>query len=215
MRRSAHVTPKSYLNFLASYKSIYANKMTELKDSILRLDSGLLKLKEAAESVLVLKKDLAVMETELQAASVEAERVLASVSERAEEAEGIRNRVQKSKEIAEKLVTEIGFERKIAEEKLEAAKPALQEAEAALNTILPAHIATVRKLGRPPHLIMRIMDCVLILFQKKLHLTFPDSTVLSPKPSWQEALKVKFTFNILFQLGIFMQVILYETIGLA
>jgi len=94
------------------------------------------------------------------------------------------------KDKAEALVACIAHEKALAEEKLEAAKPALEEAENALNTIKPAHIATVRKLGRPPHLIMRIMDCVLILFKRKLHPCIPDAGTPCPKPSWQESLKV-------------------------
>ncbi|KAF5305838.1 hypothetical protein FQR65_LT07577 [Abscondita terminalis] len=175
-RRATHVTPKSYLNFIAGYKSIYQNKREELSEGALRMDTGLEKLAEASASVEILKKELAVMKKELADASQRAERVLTEV--------------QIVKEKAEILVSSIAHEKALAEEKLEAAKPALEEAEAALNTIKPAHIATVRKLGRPPHLIMRIMDCVLILFQRKLLPVTTDASAPSPKPSWPDSLKV-------------------------
>lgn len=80
----------------------------------------------------------------LYRASQKAESVLTEVTEKATEAEVVKNQVQIVKEKAEALVAKIAEEKAYAEEKLEAAKPALEEAEAALNTIKPAHIATVR-----------------------------------------------------------------------
>jgi len=52
----------------------------------------------------------------------------------------VKDQVMKVKEKAEALVAYIASEKAHAEEKLEAAKPALEEAENALNTIKPAHI---------------------------------------------------------------------------
>ncbi|KAI8431134.1 hypothetical protein MSG28_001183, partial [Choristoneura fumiferana] len=199
-RRSSHVTPKSYLNFIGGYKTIYQMKQKELGDGALRMDTGLEKLREASISVEVLKKDLAVMEQDLALASEKAGRVLTEVTERAMQAEIVKNQVQIVKEKAEALVAYIAEEKEKAEIKLEAAKPALEEAEAALNTIKPAHIATVRKLGRPPHLIMRIMDCVLILFQRRLHPLIPDVAAPCPKPSWAESLKMMASTTFLLQL---------------
>ena len=137
-----------------------------------------------------MKEELAVMEKHLQVANEKAEQVLVEVTQRAKEAEIMKDQVQKSKDKAEKIVGEIEIEKSAAEEKLEAARPALEEAEEALNTIKPANIATVRKLGRPPHLIMRVMDCTMILFRSKLPLISPDPTVPCAKPSWGEALKI-------------------------
>uniref|UniRef100_A0A1B0GJY1 Putative dyneins heavy chain n=1 Tax=Lutzomyia longipalpis TaxID=7200 RepID=A0A1B0GJY1_LUTLO len=192
-RRATHVTPKSYLNFIAGYKNIYQQKQKELGDGVEKMDTGLEKLAEASASVEILKKDLAVMEKELAEASQKAERVLLEVTERAMQAEIVKNQVQTVKEKAEALVANIAEEKGLAEEKLEAAKPALEEAEAALNTIKPAHIATVRKLGRPPHLIMRIMDC-------KVHPMIADTAAPCPKPSWQESLKMMASTTFLLQL---------------
>lgn len=61
---------------------------------------------------------------------------------------------------------------------------------ARVQTIKPVHISTVRKLGKPPSLIMRIMDCVMILFQRRLEQYIVDPERGGPKPSWSEALKV-------------------------
>lgn len=58
------------------------------------------------------------------------------------------------------------------------------------QTIKPADIATVRKLAKPPHLIMRIMDCCLLLFQKRVDLVTVDPERRCVKPSWGEAMKV-------------------------
>ena len=85
--------------------------------------------------------------------------------------------------------------------KLEAARPALEEAEAALNTIKPSDIATVRKLGKPPHLIMRILDCVLLLMQRRLDPVTPDPERPCNKPSWGESLKVRAPFSTVQRLS--------------
>lgn len=161
---------------------------------------GLDKLMEASESVAKLSQDLAVKEKELAVASVKADEVLAEVTVSAQASAKVKNEVQEVKDKAQKIVDEIDSEKVKAESKLEAAKPALEEAEAALNTIKPNDIATVRKLAKPPHLIMRIMDCVLLLFQKKIDPVTMDPEKPCCKPSWGESLKLMSATGFLWSL---------------
>ena len=199
-RRSTHVTPKSFMSFLNSYKEVYAKKETEIGEMSKRMNAGLDKLSEASQTVEVMKEQLAKMEKELEVANQRAEKVLTEVTKNAKEAEAIKEQIIKDKVKAEEIVNDIEVERKAAEVKLLAAKPALDEAEAALNTIKQNNIATVRKLGRPPHLIMRVMDCAMILFHTKLPPIKPDITLPCPRPSWTEALKVMASSSFLNQL---------------
>ncbi|XP_077760288.1 dynein axonemal heavy chain 8 isoform X1 [Canis aureus] len=199
-RRRAHVTPKSYLSFINGYKNIYTEKVKHINEQAERMNIGLDKLMEASESVAKLSQDLAIKEKELAVASIKADEVLAEVTVSAQASAKVKNEVQEVKDKAQKIVDEIDSEKVKAETKLEAAKPALEEAEAALNTIKPNDIATVRKLAKPPHLIMRIMDCVLLLFQKKIDPVTMDPEKPCCKPSWGESLKLMSATGFLWSL---------------
>ena len=74
-RRQTHVTPKSYLSFVDGYKTIYAEKRSQIGELANRMNTGLDILVEASASVAELSKELVVKEKELAVASVKADKV--------------------------------------------------------------------------------------------------------------------------------------------
>ena len=72
---------------------------------------------------------MAVMEKELAVANNKAEEVLVTVTERARESESVKKSVMQKKEAAETIVKTIEVDKGVAETALEAARPALEEAE--------------------------------------------------------------------------------------
>lgn len=189
-RRKTSVTPKTFLSFLDAYKKLYKEKVDHISVLAQRMKTGLTKLVEAQESVDVLRTELAVKEKEIIVATEAAEKVLDEVMAASTIANQIKEEATIVKERAENLVAVISVDQKVAEGKLLAAKPALDAAEAALQTIKAADISTVRKLGKPPYLITLIMDAVIIYFKKKLESVKPDPDKNFLVPSWAESLKV-------------------------
>ena len=132
-RRQTHVTPKSYLSFIDGYKVIYTEKVEHIGELARRMNTGLDKLIEATYSVDELSKELVVKEKDLAVANKQADKVLAEVTQSSAAAEKVKAGVQIVKDKAQAIVDAIAVEKAIAMEKLEAAKPALEEAEAALQ----------------------------------------------------------------------------------
>ncbi|XP_073529664.1 dynein axonemal heavy chain 8-like [Phyllobates terribilis] len=189
-RRRTYVTPKSYLSFINGYKSIYAEKWKHITEQSELMNKGLFKLSEANESVVIFFKELVVKEKELSLASVNADEVLVELTLAAQAEAKAKNEVQLVKDKAQKIMEEMESGKHTAESKLEAARPALEEADAALNIIKPTDISTLRKLIKPSHLLMRIMDCCLLLLQKRLDPVVMDLDKPCCKPSWGESLKL-------------------------
>lgn len=74
-RRLTFVTPKTYLSFLVAYKELYVDKEKGIDVLAIRMRTGLTKLVEAAASVDVLRKELAVKDKEIAVATAAAEKV--------------------------------------------------------------------------------------------------------------------------------------------
>lgn len=79
-RRTAHVTPKSYLSFISAYKNVYSSKRAEINELSNRMNLGLGKLFEASKSVEELSIELAQKKQELAIAGAKADEVLKEVS---------------------------------------------------------------------------------------------------------------------------------------
>jgi dynein heavy chain len=76
MRRYVYVTPKSYLSFIDQYKQVYKTKYDGLNTEEENIRNGLLKLKEAADGVEILKGDLKIEDAKLKEASDKTDKLL-------------------------------------------------------------------------------------------------------------------------------------------
>ena len=196
-RRRVYLTPKSYLGFLNAFIKLYKSKLSHVGEQAQRMQIGLNKLLEAATSVGQLQLELADKEKELIIASQSADVVLLQVTESTNQAQVVTNAVLRVKLDCQQIADAIQQDKEIAEKELVLAKPALEEAANALNSIQPSHISSVRKLAKPPHLIMRIMDGVLLLQQKSIGAVQQDPERPCVKPSWTESMKLMSTPDFL------------------
>ena len=165
-RRNVYVTPKSYLSFLKSYQVLYTDKFTAINSLADKINNGLLKLREAQEDVSNMKVQLAAAEVTLAEASKKSAELIKEIAINTQAADKTKAAVKIIADAAYEKATTIGAEKEEVERDLEAAKPALLEAESALNAIKPDDIKNLKALKNPPIVIKIIFDGVLLLRRK-------------------------------------------------
>lgn len=132
-RRQIFVTPKTLLTHLDSYKEMYVEKIQNIQMLSKRMESGLIKLDEGAAAVKLLQAELMEQNKKMLVASDQAALVYADVKIVADAAEVVRTEVAKVKLGAQEIVKQITLDTTVIEKKLAKARPALDEAQAALN----------------------------------------------------------------------------------
>jgi dynein heavy chain len=120
-------------------------------------------MNEAKDDVNKMKAELAVKNQELAVAAKEAEALLKSISENTAIAEKEKAKVAVIVDAVSEKAAEIGAVKDDAEKDLAAAKPALDAALSALNSITQKDIQSLKALKNPPDIVKRIFDCVLVL----------------------------------------------------
>lgn len=167
-RRHVFQTPRSYLHFLATYKTLYADKLSEIRRSESAINVGLQKLVQGAQDVEKMKVILKDEEAKLVAAEAAATKMLETLQVKSLEAKKESDVVRDIQEQCLAEATAIGAEKETAQEDLQKAQPFLDEAERAVSSIKPNDLNELKKLAKPGDVIKLIFDCVAILQCKQL-----------------------------------------------
>ena len=162
-KRTAHVTPKSYLSFISTFDELFSRKLSDNRSTVKSLVNGLEKMKHAKVDVNKMQVELGVKEQELAVANKEAEVLLEEIGTSTAVAEKEKQKVAVIVEGVTKKASEIAETKAEAEYDLAEAQPALDKAVSALNSIAPKDITALKSLKSPPDVIKRIFDCVLLL----------------------------------------------------
>ncbi|XP_071672608.1 dynein axonemal heavy chain 9 isoform X15 [Patagioenas fasciata] len=162
-RRYNYTTPKSFLEQIKLYQNLLLKKGKDLKAKMERLENGLEKLKSTSAQVDELKARLAAQEVELKQKNEDADKLIRVVGVETE-------KVSREKAIADEeeqkvaLITqEVEQKQKDCEEDLAKAEPALEAAQAALNTLNKKNLTELRSFGSPPSAVSNVTAAVMVL----------------------------------------------------
>ncbi|CAH0554837.1 unnamed protein product [Brassicogethes aeneus] len=163
MKRYNYVTPTNYLELVAGYKRMLADKRLETSTQANKLRNGLSKIDECKEKVKTMSVELE--EAQVKVAEFQQqcdEYLVIIVAQRKEADEQQKEVTKKSIKIGEEEV-ECRKMAELAQADLDEAMPALNEAIAALDALSKKDISEMKSYSSPPQKVKMVMEAVCIL----------------------------------------------------
>ena len=167
LKRNNYVTPTSYLELLASFKSLLDVKRSEVAAAKSRYDVGLQKLSETAASVAGMQQELQALQPQLVVARKDADALMIKIDADSKEAAKVKEIVSKDKAAAEVVAANASAIKADCEAGLAEALPALDAAVKALATLKKADIDEVKGMKVPPAGVVLTMEAVCIMKEIK------------------------------------------------
>uniref|UniRef100_A0A8C2BI93 Dynein axonemal heavy chain 11 n=1 Tax=Cyprinus carpio TaxID=7962 RepID=A0A8C2BI93_CYPCA len=162
-KRFNYTTPKSFLEFMKLYGNLLGTKRKELSQKMERLGNGLQKLLTTASQVEDLKAKLATQEVELQLRNTDTEALIAKIGQQSEKLSQERSVADAEEQRVEAIQAEVTKQQQETEADLAKAEPALQAANAALNTLNRLNLTELRTFPNPPAIVSNVSAAVLVL----------------------------------------------------
>ncbi|KAM4626866.1 dynein axonemal heavy chain 11-like [Discoglossus pictus] len=158
-----YTTPKSFLELIKLYWILLGRKRNELVRKMERLENGLQKLQTTAFQVEDLKSKLANQEVELHQKNRDTEALIAKIGQQTEKLNQEKTVADAEERKVAAIQAEVTKQQKESVDDLAKAEPALQAANAALNTLNRLNLTELRTFPNPPAAVTNVTAAVLVL----------------------------------------------------
>ena len=170
LKRKVYITPKSYLDFISSYSMFLDEKNSELSGRRNTLFTGLNKLEETNKEVARLSVELVKLKPILEENVIEQEKLSKKLEKDKVEANKNKAIVEEETRIVEEKAMEIKALQKKAQDSLDEAIPALENAQKAVNTLNQSDIAALKTVNEPTQMVLITFTAVAILLEERTNL---------------------------------------------
>ncbi|XP_076764569.1 dynein heavy chain at 16F [Xylocopa sonorina] len=167
MRRRYYTTPSSYLELLKLFQTTLERKKKEIESLKSKISNGLNKLRETNEMVSVMKEQLTILAPKLKTSTDEVSKLVKIIAKQQAECDKAKYIVTAEEAVAKMKAEETAILETDARQDLEAAMPALMEAQKALEALSKQDINEIRVFIKPPHLVRFVMEAVNLLLGEK------------------------------------------------